>query len=150
MSSNSSIAQNPQNDSITFTRRDVLKALAILPAAALPTIPTQEATPSNWLTRQAWRETWQGENVSLANAARLQTWELDLYPTLYPGSEPNPAHVANLKTALAQIIEELSEDDLDGVYRLARAYALFPDTEGKVQAEQLKGWNWQAQMDEAE
>ena len=150
MATNNSLPQNASNDSINLTRRQFLTQAAIVPAAlVLPTV-SQEATPSNWLTRQAWRETWQGENVSLANVARLQTWELDLYPTLYPGNEPNAGHVANLKTALAQIIEELSEDDLDGVYRLARMYALFPDTEGKVQAEQLKGWNWQARMDEAE
>lgn len=138
----------PQTQEIT--RRDVLKALAIVPAAlALPAI-TQEA-PNDWLTRQAWRQACPiTESVSLANAARLQTWELDLYPTLYPDHESNPAHVANLKGALAQIIEELGEDDLEGVYRVARLFALFPDTEKRVQARQLEGWDWQARTGETE
>lgn len=141
MATNNSLPQNVSNDSTTLTRRDVLKALAILPAVALPTLPTEQPQ-SDWVTRQTWREICpEVESVSHANAARLRTWDLDLYPTLYPDKlEHKPAFVANLKGALAQIIEELSEDDLDGVYRLARMYALFPDTEGRVQKKQLEDW----------
>jgi hypothetical protein len=143
MATNNSIAQNASNESTTLTRRQFLTQAAIVPAAlALPNLPevvTQEAPNS-----QSWRTTWpEVESTSKANAARLQTWELDLYPTLYPEREDyNPHYAANLKGALHQIVEALDYNDLEGVYRLARMYALFPDIEGRVQAKQLEDWPW--------
>lgn len=90
----------------------------------------KKSTKKSWILDEMWRKTWPWEQ-EYANHLRiaLVTFGGSCYVAASRDDNPQDYEgaTANCRGSLQQIIQELSLDDLNAVYYVARLLLLYPD-----------------------